>query len=43
MHEGNTVSCLPVMPIGDADRIFNDFRYRERCVIRVAEILLIEI
>jgi predicted nuclease of predicted toxin-antitoxin system len=38
MREENTPNSLPVVTIGNADRVLNDSIYRERCVDRLVEI-----
>lgn len=38
MREENTSTSLPVVTIGDADRILTDPDYRNRCVDRLIEI-----
>ncbi len=40
MREDNTALSLPVITIGNADRLLNDSEYRERCVERLIEIVL---
>lgn len=40
MREEITSTSLPVITIGDADRLLNDSEYRERCAIRLVEIVL---
>ncbi|MEH2049727.1 DUF5615 family PIN-like protein [Nostoc sp.] len=40
MREENTVISLPVITIGNTDRLLNDSKYRERCVERLIEIVL---
>ena len=40
MREENTQSSLPVVTIGNADRVLNDSSYRERCVDRIVEIVI---
>jgi len=40
MREENTSSSLPVVTIGNADRVLNDSSYRERCVDRIVEIAI---
>lgn len=40
MREENTAVSLPVITIGNADRLLNDSEYRERCVERLIEIVL---
>jgi hypothetical protein len=39
MREENTPTSLPVITIGDADRILSDPDYRNRCVDRLIEIV----
>lgn len=39
MREENTSTSLPVVIIGDADRILSDPAYRNRCVDRLIEIV----
>lgn len=40
MREEIEPSSLPVITIGDSDRLLNDPRYRERCTVRLVEIVL---
>jgi hypothetical protein len=40
MREENTLTSLPVVTIGDADRVLSDPNYRNRCVDRLLEIVL---
>jgi len=40
MREKNTQSSLPVVTIGNADRVFTDSSYRNRCVDRIVEIAI---
>lgn len=40
MREEITSTSLPVITISDADRLLNNFEYRERCAIRLVEIVL---
>ena len=40
MRDENTQSSLPVVTIGNADRVLNDSIYRERCVDRIVEIAI---
>jgi len=40
MREENTPTSLPVVTIGNADRVLNDSIYRERCVERLVEIVI---
>lgn len=40
MREEMTSTSLPVITISDADRLFNDSQYRQRCAVRLAEIVL---
>lgn len=40
MREEMTPTSLPVITIGDADRLLNNFEYRERCATRLVEIVL---
>lgn len=40
MREENTQNSLPVVTVGDADRVLNDSSYRERCVDRLVEIAI---
>jgi hypothetical protein len=40
MREESTPNSLPVITIGNADRLLNDSEYRERCVERLIEIVL---
>jgi hypothetical protein len=39
MREENTSTSLPVITIGDADRVLSDPDYRNRCVDRLIEIV----
>ena len=39
MREENTATSLPVVTIGNADRILTDPEYRNRCVDRLIEIV----
>jgi hypothetical protein len=39
MREENTSNSLPVVTIGDADRVLTDPDYRNRCVDRLIEIV----
>jgi hypothetical protein len=39
MREENTSTSLPVITIGDADRVLTDPDYRNRCVDRLIEII----
>ena len=39
MREENTSTSLPVVTIGDADRVLTDAAYRNRCVDRLIEII----
>jgi hypothetical protein len=39
MREENTSASLPVVTIGDADRVLTDPDYRNRCVDRLIEIV----
>ena len=39
IREENTLTSLPVVTIGDADRILTDSFYRNRCVDRLIEIV----
>lgn len=39
MREENTSTSLPVVTIGDADRVLTDSGYRNRCVDRLIEII----
>lgn len=39
MREENTSTSLPVVTIGNADRILTDPDYRNRCVDRLIEIV----
>jgi hypothetical protein len=39
MREENTSTSLPVVTIGDADRVLTDIDYRNRCVDRLIEII----
>ncbi|NET61409.1 MAG: ACP S-malonyltransferase [Symploca sp. SIO2E6] len=38
MREENTPTSLPVITVGNADRLLVDFEYRERCAERLVEI-----
>jgi hypothetical protein len=40
MREEITSTSLPVITIGNADRLLNDPEYRERCATRLVEIVL---
>ena len=40
MREEITSTSLPVITISDADRLFNDSQYRDRCAVRLVEIVL---
>lgn len=40
LREENTLFSLPVVTIGNTDRIMKDFKYRDRCVSRLVEIVL---
>ncbi|NEQ98431.1 MAG: ACP S-malonyltransferase [Cyanothece sp. SIO2G6] len=40
MREENTQNSLPVVTVGNADRVLNDSIYRERCVDRMVEIAI---
>lgn len=40
MREENTSTSLPVITIGNANRLLNDSEYRERCVETLIEIVL---
>ena len=40
MREEITSTSLPVITIGDADRLLNDSEYRQRCAISLVEIVL---
>jgi hypothetical protein len=40
IREEVTSASLPVITIGDADRLLNDPKYRERCATRLVEIVL---
>ncbi len=40
MREESTSNSLPVVTIGNADRVLNDSSYRERCVDRLVEIVI---
>ena len=40
MREENTQNSLPVVTVGNADRVLNDSSYRERCVDRIVEIAI---
>jgi len=40
MREESTSRSLPVVTIGNADRVLNDSIYRERCVDRLVEIVI---
>jgi hypothetical protein len=39
IREENSSNSLPVITIGDADRLLTDLNYRNRCVDRLIEIL----
>lgn len=39
MREENMPSALPVITIGDSDRVLSDPNYRNRCVDRLIEII----
>jgi hypothetical protein len=40
MREEIAPTSLPVITIGNADRLLNDLEYRERCATRLVEIVL---
>ena len=40
MREENSPTSLPVVTIGNADRVLNDTSYRERCADRIVEIAI---
>ena len=40
MREEITSTSLPVITIGDADRLLNDSEYRQLCAIRLVEIVI---
>ena len=40
MREEITSTSLPVITIGDADRLLNDSEYRQRCAVSLVEIVL---
>ncbi|MGK7905435.1 MAG: ACP S-malonyltransferase [Hormoscilla sp.] len=40
MREENTLTSLPVITIGNANRLLTDLDYRDRCVERIMEIVL---
>jgi hypothetical protein len=40
LREENTLDSLPVIRIGNADRVLDEPEYRNRCVDRILEILL---
>ena len=40
MREEITSTSLPVITIGDADPLLNDSEYRQRCAIRLVEIVI---
>jgi len=40
MREENTLTSLPVITIGNANRLLTDLDYRDRCVERIMEIAL---
>ena len=40
MREEMTSTSLPVITISDADRLLNDSEYRQRCAVRLVEIVL---
>ncbi|AFY31442.1 hypothetical protein [Calothrix sp. PCC 7507] len=42
MREESAQNSLPVVTIGNADRVLNDSSYRERCVDRIVEIAIFE-
>lgn len=39
MREENMPAALPVITIGDSDRVLSDPNYRNRCVDRLIEII----
>jgi hypothetical protein len=43
MREENTQNSLPVVTVGNADRVLNDSSYRERCVDRIVEIAIYKV
>lgn len=40
MREEMTFTSLPVITISDADRLLNDSEYRQRCAVRLVEIVI---
>ncbi|MEO0886521.1 MAG: ACP S-malonyltransferase [Cyanobacteria bacterium J06648_10] len=40
IREESTPTSLPVVTIGNADRLFNDAKYRDRCVESLVDIVL---
>ena len=40
IREENTAISLPVLTIGNADRLLNDVEYRDRCVESLINIVL---
>lgn len=40
MREEITSTSLPVITISDADRLLNDSEYRQRCAVRLVEIVI---
>ncbi|WP_332943625.1 MULTISPECIES: hypothetical protein [unclassified Microcoleus] len=43
MREEITSTSFPVIAISDADRLLNDSEYRQRCAIRLVEIVIDEL
>jgi hypothetical protein len=43
MREENTQNALPVVTIGNADRVLYDANYRERCADRIVEIAIYQV
>ncbi len=39
IREENTLASLPVLTVGNVDRLKKERLYRERCAVRIAEIL----
>ncbi|MEM6452501.1 MAG: DUF5615 family PIN-like protein [Cyanobacteria bacterium P01_D01_bin.105] len=40
IREENTATSLPVLTVGNADRLLNDVEYRDRCVESLIDIIL---
>ncbi len=40
IRQENTPTSLPVLTIGNVDRVINEREYRERCATRIAEIII---